>query len=186
MYALQRNPSNIFDYDRANCGQWFYGVINTQTGDLFLVAGDVHDDPNNALQLNGRMLNTYASKPPVPRGGWASINAPGRDGERYGGIVSEPTGHMAVLKLYHVSEKDNISGCLGFRLIKINKSFATFSDRSNSLNADKIDQRNPNLGNPGPGGWQASGTARMPEAWRSAVVKFLKEKLHISHMALDH
>lgn len=190
---------NLHDYQQtAEPGRWFYGVVDTISGKMYLVAGDVHDDPKNALQQNDRMKNTYASKPNAPDVGWKSLQPLG-DPQQTEGIKGEPTGHNSVAKLY----KLDVGQCLGFRLIMINGAFASFSDRSNSMNANKPDQRmvsvHPKGTNPAtipavPGvthlvtssaGYTPSGTARMPPTWATAVQNFLKAKLGITNLAVD-
>lgn len=190
---------NLNDYQqRAEPGQWFYGVVDTLSGNIYFVAGDVHDDPDNAQQKNARMLNTYASKPATPGGGWKSLQSLGEP-QQTEGIKGTPTGHNAVAKLYQLA----VGQCLGFRLIKVNSAFASFSDRSNSMNANKPDQRmvsvhptgtDPNTiaAMPGvtnliasPAGYKPSGTARMPPAWAAAVQEFLKARLGITNLAVD-
>lgn len=187
-----RDLNNAQDYINANPGQWFYGVVNTLTGFIYLVPGDVHDDPRNAAQTNARMRNTYASKPDVPEGGWGSLSGY----ESQNGIDSDPTGHQAVAKKYGLNEGE----CLGFRVIKTTSSIATFSDRSNSLNGNKPDQRLVHVvafgqaGFPGPGvtivqssvnGFGASPTARMPPQWAVAVRSELSAELLIRTWAVD-
>lgn len=184
--------SNAQDYLKANPGQWFYGVVNTLTGFIYLVPGDVHDDPANQAQQNKRMLNTYASKPDVPEGGWMSLSG----AESQNGIGSVPTGHNAVARRYAL----NTGECLGFRVIKTTDSIATFSDRSNSLNGNKPDQKlvqivdfgTPGLPSPGvtiiqksPKGFGASSTARMPPQWSAAVRAELSAELLIRTWAVD-
>lgn len=200
---------NVADFNNANPGQWFYGVVDTLNGNTYLVAGDVHDEPQNAQQQNARMLNTYASKPEGPfrvirNGdqrqhvpiGWLSLadQAMCSAAERFNGIKSDPTGHQAVCRLYRL----NNDQCLGFRVIKINERFGSFSDRSNSLNANKPDQRvvqtvsaaGPEIQGvtqlvQSPAGWKASPTARMPPQWANAMTTFLTQRLGILNWAID-
>lgn len=186
------DPANINDYFSAESGQWFYGVVNTLTGNIYLVPGNVHDDPLNAQQRNPRMLNTYASKPPAPKSGWKSLTG----AEKYQGISSTPTGHNAVAAKYGL----NTGECLGFRVIKTNAQFASFSDRSNSLNGNKPDQRLVSVTPQGAGaaaadgvtvveknihGYGPSATARMPPQWAQAVLNFLTARLGVINWAVD-
>ncbi len=183
---------NKTDYWAASPGQWFYGVVNTLNGNIYLVPGNVHDDPANATQQNPRMLNTYASKPAVPPAGWTSLNG----AEKYNGIGSTPTGHNAVARKYGL----NTDNCLGFRVIKLNTHIATFSDRSNSLNGNKPDQRLVQVLPHGTGGAAVAGvtmveknpqgygpstTARMPPQWAQAVMSNLTANLMITNWAVD-
>jgi hypothetical protein len=184
--------SNVSDYLAANPGQWFYGVVDTLNGNVYLVPGNVHDDPQNAQQQNPRMLNTYASKAVVPKDGWKSLSG----AEKYNGIGSVPTGHQAVASKYGLVAEQ----CLGFRVIKIDSSLATFSDRSNSLNGNKPDQRLvqkvPYGTNPAPAAgvqvvvenpqsYAPSTTARMPPQWATAVRNCLSARLFIVGWAVD-
>lgn len=184
--------ANVSDYFAATPGQWFYGVVDTLNGKVYLVPGNVHDDPKNAQQQNPRMLNTYASKAPVPKDGWMSLAG----AEKYHGIGSSPTGHQAVASKYGLVADQ----CLGFRVIKINASIATFSDRSNSLNGNKPDQRLVQKvahGTPGPypvgvetvienpKGFAASATSRMPPQWATAIRGFLTGRLYIGTWGTD-
>lgn len=177
-------PRQYFDYHRANPGQWFYGIVNTSTGHVYIAPGDVHDDPRNAAQENPRMLNTYASKAAVPAQGWSSL-AGASVHEQRNGLDSTPTGHMALLKLMGVPAGD-LDAFLGFRVVKINRVFAQFSDRSNSLNAGKLDQRRTDDVIPGPGGWKPSSTARMPPQWADKVIAYLQDRLGIRNVARDY
>jgi hypothetical protein len=136
------------------------------------------------------MLNTYASKPPGPTGGWGSLTVP-RPGidddaweyQRINGIDSTPTGHAAVLKLMNVRDIDS---CLGFRLIKTTEEIAVFSDRSNSLNGSKLDARTIEV-QESPAGWRPSTTSRMPPRWADALVAFLQVRpLAIRVVARDY
>jgi hypothetical protein len=185
--------ANRTDYWAALPGQWFYGVVHTLTGNIYLVPGNVHDDPQNALQKNGRMLNTYASKPAVPGAGWASLSG----AEKYHGIGSTPTGHNAVCRKYGLNPDE----CVGFRIVKVTNSIATFSDRSNSLNGNKPDQRLVSVVPYGSAaaaaaagitqveknsqGFGPSATARMPPQWAQAVVSYLTGCLAITNFAVD-
>lgn len=174
------------DYVRANPGQWFYGAVDTTSGQIYLVPGDVHADPRNELNLNERMRNTYASKPPVPFPGWHSLVNGGSQHEIQNGIGGVPgqTGHMRIMQLMQIPQ-DRVGDFVGFRLIKTCPGIATFSDRSNSLNNRPGQQRITGPVTPGPGGWMPSGVARMPEQWRDATIAHLRQHLAINNLAVD-
>ncbi|WP_420465675.1 hypothetical protein [Panacagrimonas sp.] len=188
--------NNLHDFTAAEPGQWFYGVAETTSGKVYWVPGDVHDDPNNAQQLNARMINTYASKPAVPATGWKSPNTPH---EKANGIDSNPTGHQSVVRLYALDGGASV----GFRIIKINAVLVSFSDRSNSLNGNKPDARGvavhpygtpPNSLPQIPGvthviknaaGYGPSPTSRLPDKWSTAIQAYLTGSLGLQKIAVD-
>jgi hypothetical protein len=118
----------------------------------------------------------------VPEHGWHSLVSAE---EKANGIDSSPTGHAAVLRRYNKGHRMAAGDFLGFRVVKINDLMVSFSDRSNSLNADKLDQRTVEV-QAGPGGWKPSATARMPPQWRDAVVEWVKSYFTLQSVAVDN
>lgn len=201
--AYNPNPSSVslhfpitgavLEWQIAENGKWFIGVVDTSKGAVFLV-------PVNPFETNGRLnqdalnnrdpraINRYASGVPADRTG-----APQHFLAFFGGdgnwLEQRPAGmtHHTAVALHYGSDP---SDCLGFGMVKTEVGFGKMSCASTSLNGDKE------------GTWIAHsfsrataanrqgffpGSFQMPVPWRDAVAEFLRTgPLQLPHLAVSH
>ena len=174
------DSNNLFDYKSANAGQWFLGVLDTDSKEIFILPSDLEPPDvyiKRAVAQNGKHISR--PQPAIPSAGWMStpikgmdihgINSPEFLGDGVNGQAAQGglRQHGRVVRAYNRIE-DN---CLGFAIIKMGTGFGEFRDRSNSLNSSphKLGD-NPRMSPSGR-------SMRMPEPWSNTLKEWLESKL---------
>ena len=176
------DPNNLFDYKSANAGQWFLGILDTDSKEVFILPSDL-EPPDVYMEELVSHKGQYISKPqpPIPSAGWMStpikgmdihgINSPKFFGDGVNGQAARDglRQHGRVVRYNLIADN-----CLGFAIIKMGTGFGEFRDRSNSINYVKHKLGdNPRMSPSGR-------SVRMPEPWSNTLKEWIRVQIRNS------
>jgi hypothetical protein len=176
--VLTHRQDNLNDWNTADPGQWFIGVVDTHNRDVFVVPVNVFEGRGGLNQetinnTNSRAINRYASGAPGENIGVNYIFS-SFAGQNW--LEARPVGqtHHACVAIHYGTTEDN---CLGFSLIKVaDQNFAQLKCASNSLNTKPGYSVNHSFARATAANSKAynPGSNQMPQFWAHAILDYFR------------
>jgi hypothetical protein len=199
--AFTHLAANLTDWQSADAGKWFIGVIDTHANRIYVVPVNVFEgrgalDPTTLTNTNQRAMNRYASGAPEDHVG---PTLPYQTFGHHNWLEARPVGvthHTGVARHYGADPND----CLGFSIIKLTPGgdFAQMKFASQSLNGGKpgatfthnFSQATTHPLPPAAAGQPTPlnpGSAQVPQAWQQALVTYLTgAPFNVTHIAASN
>ena len=182
----------VFDYQTADPGKWFIGVVNTGTGQMYLAPVNPFEGLGGQLDqaaltnTSPRAVNRYASGVPADKTDAVQPFLTFSDGDWLRARPTGQTHHTAVATHYGCSPED----CVGFSIVKQGIGFGQMKCTSTSLNGDKQESRIEHSFSRATASNASGfhpGSAILPDIWRDAIAEFLRTgPLTITHLNISH
>lgn len=179
-HVLTHRQDNLDDWNVAESGQWFIGVVDTHARNIYVVPVNVFEDRGGQLNqgtlnnTNSRAINRYASGAPNERNGVMNPNFTSFGGNNWLQARMVGQTHHSCVAIHYGTTEEN---CLGFSLIKVDETnFAQLKCGSTSLNTKPGFSINHSFARQTRDDTTEfrPGSAQMPVVWTNAILQYFR------------